>query len=142
MSTYVRTESGVVQEIILPLLNDDGVEWPIEERFTPEFVGSLVDVTTVIPQPAAGWNYDGSTFSAPVVPIASADEVLDSNTTSRDALLSLASTAIAPLQMAVSLGEATEAETALAKGWVAYSRAVKAVDLRQSNPTWPTAPDS
>jgi hypothetical protein len=62
------------------------------------------------------------------------------NTATRDALLTQASVAIAPLQMAVSLGEATDAETASAKAWVAYSRAVKAIDLAQASPVWPAQP--
>ncbi|WP_323119978.1 tail fiber assembly protein [Burkholderia alba] len=68
------------------------------------------------------------------------DQIVAMNTAKRDQLLQQASVALAPLQMAVSLGEATDAETVLAKAWVAFSRAVKAVDLTQANATWPQAP--
>jgi hypothetical protein len=73
-------------------------------------------------------------------PPPTAEEILAGNQSQRDVLLSAASVAIAPLQLAVSLGEATDAETASAKAWIAYSRAVKAVDLTVAAPAWPAPP--
>jgi len=94
--------------------------------------------------PHIGLGYDpASGFEQPAVPVIpppSAEQILAANTAMRDQLLSTASVALSPLQMAVSLGEATDAETASAKAWVAYSRAVNAIDLTQSAPQWPTAP--
>lgn len=68
------------------------------------------------------------------------DQIVAMNTARREDLLQQASTALVPLQMAIVLGEATDAETALAKVWVAFTRAVKAIDLTVTNPTWPTLP--
>lgn len=70
------------------------------------------------------------------------DEIKARNTNARDALLAAAALAIAPLQDAVDLDEATDEETALLKQWKQYRVAVNRVDLTQTSPTWPTAPGS
>lgn len=64
------------------------------------------------------------------------------NTGGRDTLLMQAALAIAPLQDAVDLDVATDAETALLKLWKQYRVAVNRVDLTQASPTWPIAPAS
>lgn len=48
---------------------------------------------------------------------------------------------MAPMQMAVSLGEATDDEKAMARQWVTFTRAVKAVDLTAADPVWPAKPE-
>lgn len=65
MSIYARIDGGIVAEIIEPLLDGNGNEIPAAERFTPELVRTLVDVTSLVPIPAQGWAYDGSTFTGP-----------------------------------------------------------------------------
>ncbi|MBU9552424.1 tail fiber assembly protein [Burkholderia multivorans] len=70
-----------------------------------------------------------------------AEQILAINSEYRDQLLRNASVALAPLQMAVSLGDATDDETALAKAWVSYTRALKNVDLSSASPSWPSPPD-
>ncbi|WP_250489992.1 hypothetical protein [Caballeronia sp. INML2] len=71
MSVYVRCQvtelqqKNVVFEIINPLFDSDGLEYPIKERFTPEFVATLIDVTNISPQPQQGWIYDGGVFLPP-----------------------------------------------------------------------------
>ncbi|WP_213765729.1 hypothetical protein [Caballeronia sp. dw_19] len=65
MTIYARVSDGVVQEIIQPLLQEDGNEWPITDRFTANQVAQMVDVTNLDPQPACWWTYNGSTFRAP-----------------------------------------------------------------------------
>ena len=65
MSTYVRIWKGSVAEVIPPFTNAAGQLVPIEARYTPEFVASLVDVTGLNPAPAQGWAYDGSKFAPP-----------------------------------------------------------------------------
>lgn len=89
------------------------------------------------------YTYDGVNFTAPPKPVAalpSVAQILSANTSVQAQLLAAASVAIAPLQLAVSLGEATSAETVSAAAWVAYTRAVKAIDLTQVSPTWPAVP--
>lgn len=44
MKTFIRIESGVVMETIRAAVDDDGNEIPIELRFTPEFVATLVEL--------------------------------------------------------------------------------------------------
>lgn len=55
-------------------------------------------------------------------------------------LLTMAGLAIAPLQDAEDLEEATKQEAALLKAWKQYRIAVNRVDLTKENPKWPTAP--
>jgi hypothetical protein len=155
MKTYARIDGGRVVEIIEPATYD--IDWlddnedvihkagddiPIEQRFTPEFVLTLVDVTDISPQPIVCMVYDGHTFSEYVPPAPSAVEILATNTRTRDALLARAAAAIAPLQDAVDLDEATAAETALLKQWKQYRVAVNRIDLTNANPAWPITPSA
>lgn len=152
--TYARIESDRVIEMIFPATYDAdsadgqdpaykaGDDIPIERRFTPEFVATLVDITDLSPAPEEGWTYDGSTFAPYVAPPPSAAQILASNTAMRDTLLSQATAAVAPLQDAVDLDEATDSETALLKKWKQYRVAVNRVDLTQAIPVWPTAPSA
>lgn len=89
-----------------------------------------------------GYLYDGSTFTAPAsqTPAMTPAQILAFNTGRRDNFLATATAAIAPLQDAVDLGDATTAETALLKAWKTYRVAVNRVDLTLASPTWPTAP--
>lgn len=76
MKIYAHVVDGVVDEIIEPATYDseveiDGVvhrageEIPVANRFHPDFVRSLVDITDVVPMPNQRWTYDGTTFKAP-----------------------------------------------------------------------------
>jgi hypothetical protein len=65
MTIYARVSNGVVQEIINPLLDDDGIEFQISIRFTPDIVAQMVDITDCNPMPACWWAYDGRNFSEP-----------------------------------------------------------------------------
>lgn len=68
MKTYALVEEGRVSEIIPPYVNPDGIDVPIEERYTSNIVEQMVDITGLDPEPQPGWTYDGVVFSAPVVP--------------------------------------------------------------------------
>lgn len=152
MKSYALIRDAVVAEIIPPSTYDEdspegvepawraGDEIPIGDRFTPDLVATMVDITSVTPIPGEGWAYNGSAFSEPVERGRTPDEILALNTATRDALLSQASTGLAPLQTALLLGIATDAEKARATAWVTFTRAVDAIDLSQSAPTWPTPP--
>lgn len=69
MKTYARIDSGVIVEIIEPATWPDGSEIAIEDRFTPQFVESLVDITAVVPRPDVFWTVSESngelTFNQP-----------------------------------------------------------------------------
>ncbi|MBU9211804.1 hypothetical protein [Burkholderia multivorans] len=65
MKTYARILNGEVVEIIGPAKNLDGDEIPIEERFSPDFVAELVDITGISPIPEQQWAYSEGVFSPP-----------------------------------------------------------------------------
>lgn len=71
----------------------------------------------------------------------SAEMVYEQNLRQRAIFLEYAGNALAPLQTAIMLGDATDAEVAYAREWVAYTRAVKIVDLSIPHPAWPTMPE-
>ena len=90
-----------------------------------------------------GWDYADGVFTAPpALPVTppTSEEVLATNTAERDALLAQATLAIAPLQDAVDLEDATAAEIALLKQWKQYRVAVNRVALTLPEPVWPTQP--
>lgn len=65
MKTYARIDAGVVMEIILPWVDEEGSEVPIDLRFTPDIVATLIDITGIDPPPAPWWTYDGKAFAPP-----------------------------------------------------------------------------
>ena len=65
MKTYVQIYLGYVSEVIHPRVDDDGNEVQIHERYTPQFISTLVDVSLAPTQPQVGWSYDGKNFSPP-----------------------------------------------------------------------------
>ena len=67
MKTYAFVVDGVVSQLVFPYVNPDGIEVSIEDRFTPDIVAQMMDITELDPQPQPGWTYDGSVFAAPVV---------------------------------------------------------------------------
>lgn len=75
----------------------------------------MVEVTDLDPQPDQNWTYENGVFSQPVPYQRTSEEILASNTATRDAFLTAASLAIAPLQYAMDLDEATALETAQLK---------------------------
>jgi hypothetical protein len=64
MKTYARIESDQVVEIVVPMTDADDNEIPIEERFHPEIVATLVDITAR-PDVQVGWTYSNGAFAAP-----------------------------------------------------------------------------
>lgn len=75
----------------------------------------------------------------PVVPPTEV-EILAANTETFLALKGQASMAMTPLLLSLQLGDATAAETASARLWQSYSRALLAVDLTKAEPLWPALP--
>lgn len=126
---------NVVTNVIVWDGNPD--EWQPPEGATAIDLG---DDSTV----GIGWMYVDGRFSAPPVdlPTLTPEQIRAQNTAARDSFLDLATRAMAPLQDAVDLEEATPEETALMKLWKQYRIAVNRVDLTQQNPVWPVAPSS
>ncbi|MDI2595036.1 tail fiber assembly protein [Pseudomonas sp. 681] len=143
MKIYARIEGGVVVEIIQPWAGADGVQVdiPIEDRFTPEFVATLVDITDLNPMPLEQWLYDGSTFEAPTEHQPTPEEIIQKNTSQQNSLIYMASLAMAPVLVSLQLGDPTDDETVKAKAWQSYYRDLKLVDLTVADPAWPIAPE-
>lgn len=153
MKSFARIQDFVFVELIGPVSYDSespdwkpgqpsriGKEIPISERFTPELVSSMIDITGLIPAPQMGWTYGDGAFSPPAPYNPSEMEVVEWNTRIRDALLVQAGTAIAPLQDAADLEYATSAEMARLMKWKQYRVAVNRTDLTLANPSWPPQP--
>ncbi|UPG86866.1 tail fiber assembly protein [Luteibacter aegosomatis] len=84
---------------------------------------------------------DGSwIFEAPPAPVLSPEQILATNTATRNRLLEAAGLAIAPLQDAVDLGVASAQDQALLTAWKQFRVAVNRIDLTQPAPNWPVAP--
>ena len=120
MKIYARVDSAMVVEIIPPYVNESSEEVPIEQRYTAEFVLTLVDITGENPMPVEGWTYDGSAFAAPVAHVPTAAEIIASNTQQRASLIAFAAQSMNPVMVALQLGNATDEEIAIAKAWQAY----------------------
>lgn len=96
-------------------------------------------------QPSTGWLYDGQVFSAPPL---TAEEIaakkaqkIASNIEMKAYLIAQATIAIAPLQDAVDLDDATDTETASLKSWKQYRVAVNRIDANTADDiAWPKQP--
>jgi len=147
MSVYVRIDDGIVQEVILPLLKEDGTEWPIAERFPAEFVELLVDVTGLDPLPTYGWLYDGLVFSPPQeVPVDEATLAYAARY-ERDRLLNAVYDAGINMALRAVRMAATPEDLSYAEGKVVeldtYAEALIAIPDQPGFPQtiiWPTVP--
>lgn len=172
MKDYARIQTGIVMEVIaayftteadrpkapeveegveptdeqieLQRLHDEFVpgEVPIEKRFTPEIVATLVAIPAGMTV-AQGDSYDGSVFGPPPQPPAPPPPTAAEVLAQRDALLSIAALRIAPLQDAVDLDDATAAEEALLKAWKQYRVALNRIESAAGFPgslEWPREP--
>lgn len=84
---------------------------------------------------------DGKVVIVPRPPVVRTPEMIRAeNVTTRDGLLSIATSAIAPLQDAVDLEEATADETAALLAWKKFRIAVNRVNLTIDGVTWPDFP--
>lgn len=140
MRTYARVKNGIVQEVITPYADESGTEVPIEQRFTPELVADLVDVTGLDPVPDQRWTYEGLEFNPPTPYKPSPEEILRLNQAEQAVLMSAASQAMTPLFLAIQLGDATDEEILAARAWRAYYQQLQSVDLAAQQSAWPVAP--
>lgn len=137
---YALIQSGIVVNTIV-WDGESEVEFP--DGVTPALVAEGVNCSTgyTAAEDAQGdWTYAAPVLPPPPPP--TADEILASNTVTRNQLLAAATLAIAPLQDADDLGEATADETALLKSWKQFRVAVNRVDLTLQNAPWPVAPQT
>lgn len=86
------------------------------------------------------WMYDGKEITPRVYTSA---ELISQAAVKRDSLMAEATAAIAPLQDAVDIDEATDAEIALLKVWKKYRVTLSRLDLTVAPEiTWPENPNS
>lgn len=121
-------------------INEVGVEIPVEQLYPAAMFAQMIDVTDLDPIPGPNWTYDGTNFVAPKPYQPSPEEILSQNQIRQAAFKTTASIAMTPYVLSLNLGEATDAETVLAKAWQAYYRALDAVDMTIADPAWPVAP--
>ncbi|WP_247263337.1 MULTISPECIES: tail fiber assembly protein [Pseudomonas] len=153
MKIYALISNGIVFEVIPPRTYDTdlpnkpdsepsriGMEIPITERFTPEMVAEMVDITDIDPAPQEGWTYSGTVFAAPVPYQPSPADIAAANQAQKSSLEIQASQAMTPLLVSLQLGNATADETTKAKAWQAYCRALQTVDVTVAAPAWPVVP--
>lgn len=140
MKTYARIFDGKVVEIILPIVGDDGVEVPIELRFTPDYVLSMVEITGIDPIPQEAWTYVDGVFAAPVPRAPTQQEIEATNSMEKSSLKLAASQAMTPILMALQLGDTDDAVTLKAKAWRSYYQNLEAVDVTVAVPNWPEPP--
>jgi hypothetical protein len=101
---------------------DQALNVPLEERYHPDFIATLVP-------------YDrGSPPAEPARPAPTVEQVA----ATRDSLLATATLRIAPLQDAVDLDDASDDERAHLKAWKQYRVALSRVDTASAQ--WPTPP--
>lgn len=96
-------------------------------------------------QPSIGWSYDGMVFKAPPLTdeqiAEQKQQKIANNVSIKASLIAQATIAIAPLQDAVDLDEATDAETAALKAWKQYRVAVNRIDANTADEiSWPEQP--
>jgi len=131
MKIYARIEGKRVVEII-----SLGVE--PETLYHPSLV--WVDITNMNPAPGVSYLFDGKVFTAPVI---ETQEPLFIATNRKAAAMAEAAQAMAPLQDAVDVGMATDAETSLLTEWQKYRVLLNRVDVTTApDITWPEAPGS
>lgn len=151
MKSYARILDNIYVENIAPAVYDDessdwvvgnpsriGQEIDIKDRFTPEFVSYLVEITNT--KAEVGMEYRDGVFKWPEPVESTPEQILFNNTLTRDSLLGIATLAIGPLQDAVDLEDATANEVAMLKKWKQYRVAVNRVVLIAENPVWPVPP--
>lgn len=115
------------------------IVWDGEAEWAPE-EGSVAIQSE---DAQTGWTYADGVFTSPPVPEPeppTAEQILEGNTMRRDALLAEATLAIAPLQDAVDLEDATSSEVALLRKWKQFRVAVNRIDLSLAEPGWPDRP--
>lgn len=87
-----------------------------------------------------GWIFDGKKI---IQRVYTSEEYIAQATAKRDSLMAIANAAIAPLQDAVDIDDATEGEVALLKAWKTYRVALNRLDLSSApDITWPERPKS
>lgn len=129
MKTYARIENQLVAEIV-------SLNVKPEKLYHPSLI--WVDITALPEQPDVNYKYSDGVFSAPGSETENAILVASSRLTAE---MDEASRAIAPLQDAVDVGIATDAEITQLSEWKRYRVALSRIDIDEPHEIkWPLKP--
>lgn len=123
----------IIDGIVRELTDEDP-----EGRFHPDLIWVTCDSSVMV-----GWSYVAGAFAPPPAP--SIGDLLLDVREKQQALMQLAGAAIAPLQDASDLGEATQAEQARLIAWKRYRVELNRIEQQSGYPqavVWPTVPDA
>lgn len=135
-STYAMITDGAVFQIFPPVVID-GVDIPLSERLHPDLYATCVNIDGIVPQPQEHWTYDGVDFHPPQ---SNEPSIEQRNEMFRAVLRDQARLSMVPVLMSLQLGNATDQESAVARAWQTYYKALDNVDITQELPEWPTPP--
>lgn len=129
MKTYARIEDQRVAEIV-------SLNVKPEKLYHPSLV--WVDITTLPEQPDVNYQYSDGVFTAPVTDAENAELIASSRLAAE---MDEANRTIVPLQDAVDVGIATDAEIARLTEWKRYRVELSRIDINQvSSIQWPLRP--
>jgi len=136
MGTYALVKNGIVINTIIWDGDDFDFDKGVEQI-------EILDGVSVSP----GYLYNEGIFSAPPLTDEQIEEkrlqAMADNMAFKSELMAQATAAIAPLQDAVDLDEATDKETASLKLWKQYRVALNRIDANTADLlTWPDLPAS
>jgi len=129
MKTYARIENQCVAEIV-------SLNVKPEKLYHPSLV--WVDITALSEQPDVNYLYSDGVFSAPATEVENAILIASSRLAAE---MDVANRTIAPLQDAVDISIATDAEIARLAEWKRYRVALSRINTnRAPDIEWPIRP--
>jgi len=130
MKTYARIENQRVAEIV-------ALNVKPEKLYHPSLV--WVDITALPEQPDINYRYSDGVFTAPVTDAENAALIASSRLAAE---MDEANRTIVPLQDAVDIGIATNAEIARLAEWKRYRVELSRIDNSKADDiTWPVRPE-
>ncbi|HHA1902824.1 TPA: tail fiber assembly protein [Enterobacter kobei] len=129
MADYALIKNGVVGNVVI---------WDGEGDIFADYTAVCIDGLTA----GIGWSYDGKTFTAPPVPELTREEYVGQAESTKVGLLSSAQTTISIWQSELLLGTISDADKANLVAWLAYIKAVEAIDTSTApDISWPEPPE-
>ena len=128
MANYALIRNGVVGNVVI---------WDGEGDIFADYTTVIIDGLNA----GIGWSYDGKTFTAPPVPELTREEYVGQAESTKAGLLSSARTTISIWQSELLLGSISDADKASLVPWLAYIKAVEAIDTSTApDINWPEPP--
>jgi len=127
-NVYAVVEKSVVVNTII---------WDGTNKWAPEY-GLAIQADDSV---SIGWFYNGNTFTAPVAPEKSHDELVSEAEVLKNSMLLEANTKIVPYQDSIELGIGTDSEAALYNKWREYRVLLNRINTSAApNIDWPVMP--